>query len=171
MSRHLVEPATDMIIAHIQQYIGAALLEISSARNAIFNYGVAIPNPREYFIDKNQMALQPTSIFVVANSIDFKKDRGANFVDASAKYGIAAICEAQTTNDVARITWRYQAALSQILDNKQLNSSDNTFSLKIIVQGAEFSETYDPGTQQGSPAKNWRKGVQLTCDVELWENL
>lgn len=169
--RHLIEPATDMIVAYIKENIAPALVAINASRNAVFNAGVAIPVPRQYFIDKNYMALQPPSIFVVCEDIDFKKDRGANHINATARYGIAAIQEGQTTEQVARITWRYQAALSQILDNLSLTSSDKTFRINVIVTGASFSEVYEEGTQPSSPAYRWRKGVELMCDVEFYEAL
>lgn len=171
MSRHLIEPASDLIVAYIKATIPAVLTEIRDDRNAEKNLGVATPIPKEYFIAKNYTALQPPSVFVICDSIDFKKDRGANHINATAKYGIAAVCEAQTTQDATRIAWRYQAALSQILDNLSLTSVDGTFRIKVIVRNAEFSEDYEVSTRPNNPAQRWRKGVQLKCDVEFYEAL
>jgi hypothetical protein len=171
VARHLVEPATDMIIAYITANIATALAAVEADRNSVIDLGIPLPVPREYFIAKKYMALQPPSIFVVCDSIDFKKDRGANFIFATAKYGIAAIAEGQTTEIVTRETWRYQAALSQILDNLGLTNTGNTFKIKIIVRSAEFSEEYDTSSREGNPAQRWRKGVLLGCDVEFYEAL
>lgn len=171
MSRHLVEPATDMIVAKIKASIGAALTGIRADRNAIQTLGYPTPIPKEYFIAKNYTALQPPSIFVICDSIDFKKDRGANHINATAKYGIVAIMEAQTTQEATRIAWRYQAALSQILDNLSLTSADGTFKIKLIVRSAEFAEDYEVSERPNNPAQRWRKGVQLKCDVEFYEAL
>jgi len=171
MTRHLVEPATDLILGYIAANIPAALTDIRTDRNNPVNLGLPTPVPQEYFIASPYMALNPPSIFIVCDSIDFKKDRGANFICATAKYGIAAIAEGLNTENLTRQTWRYQAALSQILDNLSLTSSDNTLRLKIIVRAAEFSESYDASSQGNKPAKRWRKGVLLRCDVEFYEAL
>ena len=171
MARHLVEPARDMIIAFIRANIAPALAAVESDRNAVFNYGVPLPSPREYFISKNWLALQPPSVFVVCESGDFKKTRGANHINATAKFGIVAVVEAQTSDVSTRMADRYIAAFSQILDNLKLTSADNTFSMKIIAQGFEFSEDYTVSTQKNDAAEMWRKGFKLNCDVEFYEAL
>lgn len=171
MARHLVEPARDMIIAFIRANIAPALAAVEADRNAGFNYGVPLPSPREYFISKNWLALQPPSVFVVCESGDFKKTRGANHINATAKFGIVAVVEAQTSDVSTRMADRYIAAFSQILDNLKLTSADNTFSMKIIAQGFEFSEDYTVSTQKNDAAEMWRKGFKLNCDVEFYEAL
>jgi len=171
MSRHLVEPATDMILNYIKGNIAEALDAVRTDRNAVKNLGYPTPIPKEYFISKNYVSLQPPSVFIVCDSIDFKKDRGANHINATAKYGIAAIAEGQTTEENTRTTWRYQAALSQLLDNLSLTSMDSTFKIKVIVRNAEFTEDYEVSTRPNNIAQRWRKGVLLKCDVEFYEKL
>lgn len=172
MARNLVEPATDLITDYIQANIAAALAQVRSARDSIDNLGIPTPMFREFFIARNYSALQPPAYFVVCDDIDFKKEqRGSNFINATAHYTIAAIAEGQTNEDVARATWRYQAAFSQILDNTRLTSTDGTFRIVLIVRSADFSEEYDVSQQAGNPAKRWRKEVHLKCDVEFWEAL
>lgn len=172
MAFHLVEPATDLLNAYISQNIEAALATIRTDRNAEQNRGIPTPKFKEYFIAKNYSALQPPALFIVCEEVDFKKsERGANFIDATGRYVFAAVAEAQTQAIVARATWRYQAALAQILDNQTLTSQDGTFKIKVIVRNAGFTEEYDVSTQQGNTAKAWRKEVHLRCDVEMWEEL
>lgn len=171
MSRHLVEPATDLLVQYIKDNLPAALADVRANRNSVSNGGYATPIPKEYFISKNYIALQPPSVFVVCDDIDFRKERGANHINATAHYGIAAIAEGQTTEIVTRITWRYQAALSQILDNLSLTTADNGLIITVVVRNAEFSEEYDGSSKEGNVAKRWRKGVLLKCDVELREQL
>lgn len=174
MTRHLVEPATWMIRDYIQANIGQALIDINaSLAVSEGNLGLSVPKPREYFIAANYMALQPPSVFIVCSSIDFKKERGANFIFATADYEIATVVEGQTTYNTTIMAWRYVAALSQILDNKGLTNTDNTFSIKIVVERAEFSEDYreSVSTQPGDPAQKWRKGFLLRCGVEFYEAL
>ncbi len=171
-ARHLVEPATDLLVGYITQNIETALAAVRGSRNAVENLGISTPNFRESFIARGYTALQPPSLFVVCDDVDFKKaERGANFIDATAHYTIAAISEGQTQEIVARATWRYQAALSQILDNKTLTSADGELRIVVIVRNADFSEEYDLSTKEGNPAKRWRKEVHLKCDVELYEAL
>lgn len=171
MARHLIEPARDMIIGYIQSNISGALVSIEADRNTVFNFGVPLPVPREYFISKNFLALQPPSVFVVCEDGDFKKPRGANHINATARFGIAAIVEAQTSEQSTRMADRYVAAFSQLLDNLGLTSTDKTFSIKIIAQGFKFSEDYTVSTQKGNGAQMWRKGFVLNVDVEFYEAL
>src|SRR5580704_10384180 len=142
MARHLIEPARDMIVAYIKGNIGPALAAIETSRNAVFNYGIPLPLPREYFISKNFLALQPPSVFVVCERVDFKKPRGANHINATGSFGIVTVVEGQTSDITTRMADRYVSAYSQILDNLGLTSTDKTFSIKIIAQGVEFSEDY-----------------------------
>lgn len=176
--RNLTENATDMIVDYVRANIETALSAISAEKLTLpagKGNGIAIPKPREYFITSRvpdgYAALQAPSIFVVCDSVDFQKARGANFLDGTMKFGIAAIVEGQTLDFITRGAWRYQAALSQILDNLGLTSVDGSFRIKIIVQGAEFSEEYDNSSRTGNAAKSWRKGVLLKCDVEFYEAL
>lgn len=172
MARHLVETATDMLVECIENNIAAALVDVRADRNAAGNQGISTPVFREYFIARNYSALQAPSLFVVCDDVDFKKkERGANFIDATAHYTIAAISEGQTNEMVARATWRYQAALSDVLDQKALTSADGAFKIIVIVRNADFSEEYDVSTKQGNPAQRWRKEVHLKCDVEIYEVL
>ncbi len=171
MARHLIEPARDMIIAYIRANIAGALAAVEADRNSVVNLGIPLPLPREYFITKNFMALQPPSIFVVCERGDFKKPRGANHINATARFGIVTIVEAQTSDQSTRMADRYVAAFSQLLDNLGLTSADKTFSIKIIAQGFEFSEDYTVSTQKGNGAELWRKGFKLSCDVEFYEAL
>ena len=163
-----------MIIAYIRANIAPVLQAIEAERNAIpdsGNIGVPLPLPREYFISKNFLALQPPSVFVVCERIDFKKSRGANHINATARFGIVTIVEAQTSNQSTRMADRYVAAYSQLLDNLGLTNANDTFSIKIIAQGVEFSEDYTVSTQKGDTAQMWRKGFKLNCDVEFYEAL
>jgi hypothetical protein len=172
MSRHLIEKATDMIEAHLIANLPTALADIASDRalNDIYP-DLALAVPQEYFVDSGYEALNTPSVFIVCDNIDFKKPRGANHINATASYGIAAIVENQQIEEVARQSWRYQSALSQVLDNTSLTNSDNTLSIKIIVQRAEFTEPYTQSTREGEPAAHWRKAALLRCDVEFYEAL
>ena len=174
MARHLTEPAKDMIIAYLRANLPTALQQIEADRNAIAvsgNPGIPLPPPREYFIAKNFLALQPPSCFVVTERVDFKKSRGANHINATARFGIVAIVEAQRSDLTTRMADRYVAAFSQVLDNRSLTSTDNTFRLVVICQGVEFSEDYTVSTQKGNGSEMWRKGFKLNCDVEFYEAL
>ncbi len=168
---YLIEPASDMLEAYIKANIETALVTIRTQRNAIINEGVPTPAFKEYFLAPKYSALQPPSLFIICKDIDFKKERGANTVDATAHYTFAAVAEAQTTEQVARATWRYQAALAQLLDNLSLTSADGGFRIKVIVRTADFNQEYDVSTSDGNAAKRWRKEVHLMCDVEFWQTL
>lgn len=168
-NQHLIEPASDMIVAYIRANIEPVLIAIQADRNSVVNRGVPLPLPREYFISKNQQALQTPSVFVIPEKGDFKKSRGANFVCATARYGVACVVQGQTSDIATRVAWRYQAAFSKLLDNLSLTSTDGTFRIVVITQAFEFSEDYTVSTQKGDAAEIWRKGFKLNCDVEFYE--
>ncbi len=169
---YLIENATDMLGEYIVSNVGAVLASIRAQRNSEENLGIATPVFKDYFIAPKYSALQPPALFIICDDIDFKKEqRGANFIDATAHYTFAAVSEAQTVEQVARATWRYQAALAQLLDNLSLTTTDGAFRIKVIVKGADFNQEYDVSTEAGNTAKRWRKEVHLKCDVEFWQQL
>ncbi len=172
-ARHLVVPAMDMLVAEVKSELPAALTLVRDERNTVINRGLPTPIPTtdSYYIAKKYNAYRTPALFFEAEEIDFRKNRGANFLDGTMRIFVAAIVSAQNNDDVNRIAWRYQAALSAILDNLHLTNSDNTFKIIVIVQRAQFSESYSDSTEPGNMAERWRKGVLLECDVEFYEAL
>lgn len=169
MSAHLVEIATNLILTQIKDNIADALTVVRTNANLGQNLGLPTPPPREYFIARNQKALQCPAVYVISKEIDFKKDRGANFIAATGSYEIAIVVEAQTTEDAARMTWRYQTALRDVLDNRSLTSADQALRIVCIVRGAAFTEEYDPSENPGKSSAIWRKGALIRVDVEFYE--
>lgn len=169
MSLHLIESATDLILAELKAKIGPTLEAMRSVANLEKNRGLPTPPFQEYFIARNIKAMRAPAVFVIADEIDFKKDRGANFITATASFQIAAVVEAQIMEDAARICFRYQAALQKILDNASLTTADQALRIVCIVRTGKFTEEYDPSEKPGTTSAVWRKGVLLRVDVELYE--
>lgn len=168
MSTHLVEIAVDLIETQIKNNIAAALLEVRTQRADAY---VTTETPKSYFNYQPSKAYATPAVFIIPENIDFKKDRGANHVNATAKINVAVIVEDQSSDKLVARAWRYQAALYSLLDQVPLTTADNTFKIVVIVKRAEFTEEYSDSTRKGQPAAAWRKGVLLECEVEMFEEL
>jgi hypothetical protein len=168
--RQDIEIAVKLITQQIQNNIGTALLAVSVDRNDGY---VPLPIPKQYFNYKGARCDQPPSVFVVpgGDDVDYKKDRGANFIFATASINTAIIVENQRKDQLQTQSYRYLAALLQILDQVGLTAPNNAFRLKVIVQKSRFLEDYTESTKPDHPASMWRKGVELELDVEFYEQL
>ncbi len=169
MSYHLIEPSVDLILTLLKSRLPAELANVRAVANQTTNLGLATPPPKQFFWSKNLKALDPPTVYVIPQSIDFKKDRGTNHVNATASFEVAVVCEAQTTQDVSRMCWRYQAALHKILDQARLTSADSALTLTCIPKGGEFGEEFDPSDKPGKASGVFRKGVLIRMDVEIYE--
>lgn len=168
MSRRLVEVAVELIQSFIQANIATALADVRTDRADAY---VSTEPPRDYFIYSPSKAYQTPAVFIIPQSIDFKKDRGANHVNATARINVAVVVEDQLSDKLAIKAWRYQAALHELLDQKPLTTSDGAFKIVVVIKRAEFSEEYTESTKKGQPSAAWRKGVLLECETEIFEQL
>ena len=168
MAAHLVEIAVNLIETQIKNNIAAALAAVRTDRADAY---VTTEIPKSYFHYQPSKAFDTPSVFIIPENIDFKKDRGQNHINATAKINVAVIVEDQTSARLAARTWRYQSALYSILDQVPLTTADKTFKIVVIVKRAEFTEEYSDSTRKGQPSAAWRKGVLLECDVEMFEEL
>jgi hypothetical protein len=168
MASHLVEIAVDLIETQIKSNIAAALAAVRTQRADAF---VTTELPKGYYNYQPAKGYDTPAVFIIPENIDFKKERGANHTNATAKINVAVIIEDQTADRLVARAWRYQSALYSLLDQVPLTTTDNTFKIVVIVRRAEFTEEYSDSTRKGQPSAAWRKGVLLECEVEMFEEL
>jgi len=161
-TRKLIETAVKMIETEIQSKISTALTNVSTYRTGD---EVALPVPQSYFIFPKAAGYRTPAIFTIADGVSFEKDRGANHINAAARITVAALLENQDLNRLVLQTWRYQAALHEILDQTELSSTDSKVRLMIRVTDIDFSSEYTVADDPNDPRAIFRKEVHLRCDV------
>lgn len=170
ISHQLVEISTNLILTAIQSDIAAALAQVNQDRTTLnIQSGIAVPTPREYLVYEKAQNYNAPSIYVICRGIDFKKDRGANHLNSTMDFGVSVLVEDQREYQVVVAAWRYQAALSKILDQRILTDTDANVRIVCIARSAAFSETFsnaDTG-RQGV----FRKESLIDFDVESYEPL
>jgi hypothetical protein len=168
VSRELVEISTFMVLAEIKDKISAALAAVSTARA---DNVVNLESPKKYYFYEKVKGLQLPAIFAIANDIDFRQaEKKANYINAYFRLTVVALVE-DTREDLLTLkSWRYQAALHDILDKKSLVSASNKTKIKIIVTNATFSPLYSDSGDEGSAAGIFKKESILELRIEHYEN-
>lgn len=166
--RHLVESACDAIIDQLKAALPAALVDIRANRGDNL---VTMEPPRDYFVYPKAKGYRTPAVFVIGDRIDFlKAQKGANHVNAAVRVNVTVLVEDKDAERLMRKSYRYQAAMHQVLDQQPLMTSDNQARLTIVVQNASFSGLYS-NMEAGSPAAVFRQEIALECDVFDYEQL
>lgn len=166
--RHLVESACDAIIDKLQADLPTALSDIRA--NRADNY-VTMEPPRDYFVYPKAKGYRTPAVFVIGDRIDFlKAQKGANHVNAAIRVNVTILVEDRDADRLMRKSYRYQAAMHQVLDQVSLMTADNQAKLTIVVQNASFSGLYS-NMEAGNPAAVFRQEIALECDVFDYEQL
>lgn len=166
--RHLVESACDGIIDLLQADLPTALVNIRANRADNL---VTMEPPRDYYIYPKAQGYRTPAVFVIGDRIDFMKaQRGANHVNAALRINVTILVEDKDAERLMRKSYRYQAAMHQVLDQRAFMTSDNQAKLTVVVQNASFSGLYS-SAQPGSPAAVFRQEIALECDVFDFEQL
>lgn len=166
-ANNLSEIAVDLITAHIESNIATALSEIRTARADAF---VSTEVPQSYFIYPQAYGYRTPAVFVIAENIDFRLDRGPNMINAKIKINVTVLVEEKDLTRLTVKTYRYQAALCKILQQTRLTASDNSVTYIVKVIRAEYSPIYTNAQQADDPTGAFRKEVLLECEVEDYEN-
>lgn len=165
----LVETAVNLILAHIQANIEAAL----EAKADIIQPGEMATNlqkPKSYFFYE-ALDFQAPGIFVIPEGSDFRKPSGANFVRALHQINIACVYEDRDIEHLTRGAWRYQSVLQSLLDGIPLEKtvgSDVVVKIVPKVENSSYSPIYET-TDKNAPKNRFRKEVWLSCSVEHYE--
>jgi hypothetical protein len=174
-TKYLIEFTVDAIQKKLEDDIEAALLAVETLHQtglaASNQVAVSCEPPRDYYIFETQRAYRTPAVFLIADSIDFQKERGANFIDAKVRIYCSVVIEDRDANRLTRKAWRYQAALTQVLDQAVLQNVDGQLKMVVKVSDAAFSPLASVSTDPSDRGAVFRKEVSLTLTVEHFEQL
>lgn len=166
MSRNLVEISVDSIIGKLKSDLPASLAAIRSDRADNL---VTMEPPRDYYTYPRAKGYRAPAVFVIGDRIDFQKDRkGANHVNAAIRVNVSTIVEDKDADRLMRKSYRYQAAIHQVLDQAALTSPDGSSRLTLVVQNAAFSGLYS-NLEPGDPQAVYRQEISLEVDCFQYE--
>lgn len=172
-TKFLAEIAVDVVTKKIQDEIAFALQNTEALHSSILTatppVNLSCEPPRSYFIYETPLTFRAPAVFLIADSIDFRKERGANFVDAALKLYCSIVIEDKDAERLTRKAWRYQAALNQVLDQSILTIPGHEFKMVVKVTDAAFSPIASLPTDPNDRSAVFRKEVSLTLTVENYE--
>jgi hypothetical protein len=166
--RHLVETAVDLVVDKLKADLPDALndIRINRADNL-----VTMEPPKGYYTYPRSQGYRCPIVFVIGDRIDFlKAQRQANHVNAAIRLNISVMVEDKDSDRLMRKSYRYQAAIHQVLDQAVLQSADNLARMTVVIQNASFSPLYS-NLEAGDPQSVFRQEIALECDVYDFEQL
>lgn len=168
-TRHLVETCVRLMEAKLKTDIPTALTDIRINRNDNF---VTLEPPRDYFIYPKAMGYRTPCVFIIADNIDFqKRTSGANHINANCRVNITVMVEDKDAERLMIKSYRYQAALHQVLDQTQFLSADGKAKFTSVIQSATFSPLYSNATNPNDAQAVFRREIGLEVDCYLYEQL
>lgn len=165
--RQLSEGARSLVTDYIKANIHAELDIVGAAVGAP---QMSLEDPASYFVYDKPHAYRCPAIFVIIDGINFRtQEKKPNFVNARDRIFVSVEVEDQDAEILTYKADRYLSALHQVLDLAQINSTDGSIALKVVVYNAVFSPKYMAPEGTGNGGK-FRKEVVLQCEVEHVEN-
>lgn len=164
----LVEKTVELVESIIKANITAALAEVSLQRADNL---VGLESPYSYFRFPSAMAFRAPAVFTIAEEMNFRLPDGQNFISASARISVAIICEDKDHFLLTQKVWRYQAALTKVLWNTQVLSSDGQVKIVCKVVRNTFSSIFPRDRREDSQEEVFRKEVVCDLEVEHYENI
>lgn len=167
-SYRLAESTVGLIEAQIKTNIAGALSSVRTYRNDAL---VTLESPKEYFrYEQPAYVYQPPAIFTILKSQDIRSQQmGSNHINSLCDVFVAIVIQDRNQNNLVTKSWRYQAALMQLLHEVTLTSSDSSVKLFCKVQTCEFSQSINIKDQKATD-NVFRKEVSLRLQVEHIEN-
>ena len=160
---HLVETAVDLVQAHIKSGIAAALVNVRALRT---DNMVTTEPPKTYFIYAYPQTYRCPAVLFVVRDTDFQEaSEKPNHINAVHDLAVAVVIEDKDKERLVRKSWRYQAALYQLLHRARLTSADNLVSLTVVVTRATFGPEFTESGKDDDPQGVFRKEVLFTCQV------
>lgn len=168
-AKNLAEIIPDLVNAKLKLDFFATLADIKTERNTLFggvDFRVNPTVPQSYFNYSGAKGYKVPAIFTVVDSGELRKERGTNYVHCFVVTRVHALIEEKTEDLATRLTWRYQDAIDEILDQTSLTSSDSKVRLFLKVKSFEFSPLYSSIPKESGAPSVFRKEVGMTFDVE-----
>lgn len=166
-----VKYLAEIAVREVESLIKAEISDVLAAlRTERGDAKVSTEPPQSYFIYEEAKGYRTPAVFIIARNIDFQKDQyKANHITASIDVGVSVLVEDKDKDKLTIKAWRYQAALLEILDQKNIVVTGDKAKLFLIVKAADFSPVFTAETTKGSHGV-FRKEVALTLDVQQRES-
>lgn len=158
-SSKLAEVSSKLIREYLKANIAAALIEVRTDRDDPI---VTTDVPRNYFFYKTAQAYQCPSVFIVAPTVDYQKELGANHVNAIISFNISVVVEDRAEEYLWTKANRYAAALHKLLDQNALQDGD--VKVTTVVTRENYSDNFVPNGMT-----NFRREVLLQVDAYHYE--
>lgn len=166
--RYLAETTVREVTALIKSEISDVLSQLRIDRG---DAKVSTEPPQSYFIYESAKGYRTPAVFVIAQDMDFQKSvYNANHITAKVTLGVSVLIEDKDKEKLTIKAWRYQAALHQILDQRQILVSPNKAKLFLIVNNAQFSPTFSGESSGNGTAGVFRKEMALSLEVQQRES-
>jgi len=166
-TRHLAERTVQTIEDHIKANLPAALTALNTDRA---DDEANCEDVKTFFTYAPASLYRLPAIFTVCQNIDFRKQNGQNFVQPSVDITVSCVTTARKRELTQKKTWRYQAALHELLDNTSLSAAGDKVKITSIVTAATFSQVFTDSDDKTLPRGTWAQEVALTLEVEHYEN-
>lgn len=165
----LIETTVRLIEKQIKDNIADALEEIRLLHADAL---VTLEPPKEYFIyERSAHVYRAPAVFTIFRNQDFRNDaKNANHLNSMCEGYVAIVVQDRNETNLEIKSWRYQAALTKLVHEVTLTSSDGAVRLFSRVQNCEFSGVINLKNPNASESV-FRKEVSLRLQVEHVENL
>lgn len=168
-TRHLAESIVALVEKQIQDNIGAALAGVAADRN---DDKVTLEVPKEYIRFENAKGYRLPAVFTVVRTMRMNNaERGANHINATADLIVSILIGERTQSLLVTKSWRYQAALHEVLHLAQLTTVDSKVKIVTKVEEVHFGPELTDTQDKTDPQSVFRKEVGFLIHVEHWENL
>jgi hypothetical protein len=162
-SRKVVESSIVLIRDYLKANMPQALIDVRTDR---VDGAVTTEPPKNYFIYTPASGYQAPAVFVVAESVDFKLNRGQNHVNATVRVLCSVVVEDKDAEKLEIKLFRYHDAIHHLLDNLHLD--DTAHELRCIVK--VVTSDFGQGLRTQSAIETiFRKEVMFTLEVEHYE--
>jgi hypothetical protein len=170
MSYRLTEETVNLIISHLRDNLPDELTQIGTDRGD--GISVEKPVPTSYFIYPRARGYRPPAVFVIAEGNNFRPDTGPNFINSLESINITVMVEDKDRARITQKAYRYQAAITHLMNGTQLLSSDSKVKIITKIINASFSPLYNYNAKdEESSEAVFRKEFVLELEVEHYENL
>lgn len=167
-AQNTVESTVDMILAQIKGNIGTYLAEVRADRSGPGMGAVTTEDPVAYFIYEGAIGYKTPAIFVIADSVDYHKERGQNHINATINMFVSVVVEDRLAHLITTKLYRYQDAVHKCLDRQELVDTTRLIKNVLKVVRTDFGSTQTK-KMSGSSEVTFRKEVMLTLQVEHYE--
>lgn len=168
MSSHqLTEIQIRLLDAHLQANLPASLMAVDASRS---DQNVSTEPPSTYLWYPKAQGYVCPALFILAEDLPFELSEGPNFIKAKCRVVLEVVLEERNRQWLTIRCWRYQAAMSSILVNLELTSSDKLVKLKVKQIAHKFSAMYSNVQNDESDDAAFRKSVVVELEVEHYEN-